>query len=318
MNRTLTQLTGRDVLPAYTDEHLASLTPGGLIELIVRDEDRVPRNVIDACADRGAAMVEHLSSLIERDPFWRDSGSRGDWWLAVHAAMILGLIPGEEAGLALAGLMRRMAAADDHDQQSWLAAYWPALFANKPDAALAGVAALAVALDMDWYIRASAIEPIVAAAERRDGRSLDEALDWVAGIVADEDEDWDLRLNAGNLLLDFCRARHRVLLQDLARRQGKFGAHFSEQDVRQAYAAGGCEPEWRRFTDPWNFYAPPTIARRQQRWADEADEEDPRDGIEVPMPHVRPTPKVGRNDPCPCGSEKKYKRCCLPGVPASG
>ena len=22
------------------------------------------------------------------------------------------------------------------------------------------------------------------------------------------------------------------------------------------------------------------------------------------------TPKVGRNDPCPCGSGKKYKKCC--------
>jgi uncharacterized protein YecA (UPF0149 family) len=21
-------------------------------------------------------------------------------------------------------------------------------------------------------------------------------------------------------------------------------------------------------------------------------------------------PKVGRNDPCPCGSGKKYKKCC--------
>ena len=24
----------------------------------------------------------------------------------------------------------------------------------------------------------------------------------------------------------------------------------------------------------------------------------------------RDTPKVGRNDPCPCGSGKKYKNCC--------
>ena len=23
--------------------------------------------------------------------------------------------------------------------------------------------------------------------------------------------------------------------------------------------------------------------------------------------------KIGRNEPCPCGSGKKYKRCCLPG-----
>jgi len=24
----------------------------------------------------------------------------------------------------------------------------------------------------------------------------------------------------------------------------------------------------------------------------------------------RDQPKVGRNDPCPCGSGKKYKKCC--------
>jgi uncharacterized protein YecA (UPF0149 family) len=23
-------------------------------------------------------------------------------------------------------------------------------------------------------------------------------------------------------------------------------------------------------------------------------------------------PKVGRNEPCPCGSGKKYKKCCAP------
>jgi uncharacterized protein YecA (UPF0149 family) len=35
-------------------------------------------------------------------------------------------------------------------------------------------------------------------------------------------------------------------------------------------------------------------------------------------PHLMPLPrgggksrKVGRNDPCPCGSGKKYKKCCL-------
>jgi uncharacterized protein YecA (UPF0149 family) len=27
------------------------------------------------------------------------------------------------------------------------------------------------------------------------------------------------------------------------------------------------------------------------------------------MPHA-PSPTVGRNDPCPCGSGKKYKKCC--------
>ncbi len=29
------------------------------------------------------------------------------------------------------------------------------------------------------------------------------------------------------------------------------------------------------------------------------------------QPIRREAPKVGRNDPCPCGSSKKFKRCCL-------
>ncbi|MBN2302268.1 MAG: SEC-C domain-containing protein, partial [Lentisphaerae bacterium] len=29
-----------------------------------------------------------------------------------------------------------------------------------------------------------------------------------------------------------------------------------------------------------------------------------------PAPIRRTGPKVGRNDPCPCGSGKKYKNCC--------
>ncbi len=29
---------------------------------------------------------------------------------------------------------------------------------------------------------------------------------------------------------------------------------------------------------------------------------------------VRAEPKVGRNDPCPCGSGKKYKKCCGAGA----
>jgi len=36
------------------------------------------------------------------------------------------------------------------------------------------------------------------------------------------------------------------------------------------------------------------------------------DEPEVQLPKVsirRDTPKVGRNDPCPCGSGKKYKHC---------
>jgi preprotein translocase subunit SecA len=34
-------------------------------------------------------------------------------------------------------------------------------------------------------------------------------------------------------------------------------------------------------------------------------EQQPREREKVPVPQ-----RTGRNDPCPCGSGKKYKRCC--------
>ncbi len=33
-------------------------------------------------------------------------------------------------------------------------------------------------------------------------------------------------------------------------------------------------------------------------------------GPAVSRPVARAAPKVGRNEPCPCGSGRKYKRCC--------
>lgn len=35
----------------------------------------------------------------------------------------------------------------------------------------------------------------------------------------------------------------------------------------------------------------------------------PQGGLRLP-PVVKKTPDIGRNDPCPCGSGKKFKKCC--------
>jgi uncharacterized protein len=46
------------------------------------------------------------------------------------------------------------------------------------------------------------------------------------------------------------------------------------------------------------------------------DEDDVGWAPAAPQPAVNPFKGVGRNDPCPCGSGRKFKRCCLPLVPA--
>jgi preprotein translocase subunit SecA len=51
---------------------------------------------------------------------------------------------------------------------------------------------------------------------------------------------------------------------------------------------------------------------RHDSYAGGGDGEGGEEGDEAkPVTVMRHQPKVGRNDPCPCGSGKKYKKCCL-------
>ena len=56
----------------------------------------------------------------------------------------------------------------------------------------------------------------------------------------------------------------------------------------------------------WDAFKPTTSNDDKPEW-----ESDP-----VGTPHRDPLRNVGRNDPCPCGSGKKFKKCCL--NPAAG
>ena len=54
--------------------------------------------------------------------------------------------------------------------------------------------------------------------------------------------------------------------------------------------------------------------RRQAKERAAAEVEEPNDwadGWTSLVPAVNPVRDVGRNDPCPCGSGKKFKKCCL-------
>ena len=52
-------------------------------------------------------------------------------------------------------------------------------------------------------------------------------------------------------------------------------------------------------------------ARRTKQLRDQQLRKGPaQKKAEKPQTVKRQTAKVGRNDPCPCGSGKKYKKCC--------
>ncbi|HYM55389.1 MAG TPA: SEC-C metal-binding domain-containing protein [Solirubrobacteraceae bacterium] len=74
----------------------------------------------------------------------------------------------------------------------------------------------------------------------------------------------------------------------------------------------------QRLFDAFDFLCLPATATgftQDLRWRHAGTPLPPPPGPDVYVPPERPVPtpaNVGRNDPCPCGSGRKYKRCCGP------
>ena len=60
-----------------------------------------------------------------------------------------------------------------------------------------------------------------------------------------------------------------------------------------------------------SWYAFSDAAKRDQEWQATSPGDARLPFADTPLPFVDPFKGVGRNDPCPCGSGKKFKKCCL-------
>jgi hypothetical protein len=304
-------------LPGYPEDALASMDEQALFALVTSNNDRLPLEVVHACASRAEAMVKLLRQHLENDYNWGNEVNDGDWWGLLHAVFILGLIPGDASARALLEGFRRITFDSNNNLTDWLSSYWPALCRNKTEYTTDTMRQIAEDNQLDWYPRSHAVECVVADAGDRSPAQLEDAIDWLASLCIDESQDPEFRVMAGHTLLDNVRERHRQVMEQLVELQEPdswLGNSYSRDDIDRSFSRGG-KPEWKRFDNPWRFYDPVEIQRRQQRWLKEDREQEQKrfdQGNWRPVKtYVREQPKIGRNDPCPCGSGKKYKKCCL-------
>jgi hypothetical protein len=68
---------------------------------------------------------------------------------------------------------------------------------------------------------------------------------------------------------------------------------------------------WACFGDSPQNQRLSTRKSQPERMIQRVQSEFPKKPNVTPVSTIRSGPKVGRNDPCPCGSGKKYKKCCL-------
>jgi len=74
--------------------------------------------------------------------------------------------------------------------------------------------------------------------------------------------------------------------------------------------------QWHGYSEAFREETARRRARgREDEWNDGADEDL---DFEEPFIAENPYRGVGRNDPCPCGSGKKFKKCCLNAVSGEG
>ena len=89
-----------------------------------------------------------------------------------------------------------------------------------------------------------------------------------------------------------------LVLKKLQWEFGKLSDRYTGSRYEEMYGNAGANREERR--------------RKKSDWA-EMGEALVDDIITAPAedPYVRENEKIGRNDPCPCGSGKKFKKCCM-------
>ncbi|HEX7896800.1 MAG TPA: SEC-C metal-binding domain-containing protein [Planctomycetota bacterium] len=258
-------------------------------------EDRLTRDQVDEILRHGPALVPELVRLLEDEDAWEAEFPAG--WAVVHAAYLLAALrpPG-----SLEVLVEAVDRAADYDED-WISEPAPFLLAAYGPSAVPLLRDVATDRDRAPAVRGAANEALSLI-----GRTHPEALDALRVSVDDRACDQDVRAFAALALLDFALPADRARIEAAADED-----ILTKEQIEETYQEG--PPELPAPYDWMSFYSPDEIAARQ-----EGDEEEPaaeEDVEEAPAEDAPPPPLKaaavpGRNDPCPCGSRMKYKKCC--------
>lgn len=159
--------------------------------------------------------------------------------------------------------------------------------------------------------RASTVEYAIGLSEkyqhRREAHAPDDSLalmiDSLADIVGDLGEAEDLRyledwftkgfLDPKHAGIDWYRKELATPYEARRARALRQHDHYTRASIEDLSRTYCYSPEYHRRDEAWE-----SVEQAETFWSGDAGT------------FVRDEPKVGRNDPCPCGSEKKYKKCC--------
>lgn len=289
-------------------------SPDELLDLLAHCGLDVPKSLPEAIVARGSEMLDRLCAAVSAPESWDYSlDDEPEAWLPVHAMHLIGGI-GDPA--AIGALLAPMRSADfdefyHEDGPGIIAHLGPGAVEELQQFARESTDPNAMSVVLDGLHGMGILYPECAHAYGELARELVQRYydsgARIPALVAAE-------------LVRACDPQDRDLLQETYHRElWDDYCFFPEWDnVEESLAQPIRRADVEDLTrDPMAFFSRSTLAewRAVFGW-DTRDTEAPEAGLHrmIPRPVTVPTErrpaKPGRNAPCPCGSGKKYKRCC--------
>jgi len=270
-----------------------------LIDEFVLSELRVPIPLVKEICNRPDS-VPYLARIIEEDIYW-EIGGPGDAWSSIHALHLLGSINTTEALHVLIATLRDYG----EDIGDWLFDSMPALLANFGPSAIEPLKAVVLDEGLDGFVRGAASKALVVIAYNY-SECREPIIKLFRQIILDAEvraaEDSDIFIS--------------LIVEDLA----QFKDPVAIEEIELAFTKGVVDENYIDLVEVKRIYRTPDEDMQYQR-----DDWDPIEhfsqnniaylykllcGEEKQIKEEKKK-KIGRNDPCPCGSGKKYKKCCL-------
>ncbi len=293
-----------------------------LIDIMVELGLYVNKTLACEIAKRDDAVF-YLRKLLQYGKHWR-SGGHGDGWSPLHAIHILALIKSKESFELLLDIIRY----HEDDLGNWLTEDASSLLVAFGEDFIEPIKEFTNDETLETFVRSAATSALAALGKKFPHHQddikthLTELLKTTqdgtfAGLVADDLASF----HDPSVKPDIHRAFEDGIIDDPFVQEDELeeviNGVFSDMDTR----------DFKRNTaDPLNYFSRENIEHLHMinyEEDDEYDEEDDEfedeidsvlkdDYSEPAMEEIKPKEKkIGRNEPCPCGSGKKYKKCCM-------
>ncbi len=264
--------------------------------------------------------VFYLRKLLQYGKHWRNSGP-GDGWSPLHAIHILALIKSRESFELLLDIIRY----HEDDLNDWVTEDVTSLLVTFGKDFIEPIEEFTRDETLETFARSAAASALAALGKKFPQHQNDIKQHLItllkttqdgtfAGLVADDLASF----HDPSVMPDIHRAFEDGIIDDPFVKEDELedviNGVFSDMDAR----------DYKRNTaDPLNHFSRENIERLHMVNYEEDDEDDDEFEAEIDsvlknnyseyaMEEIKPKEKkIGRNDPCPCGSGKKYKKCCM-------